>query len=119
VSSIITQLDLIATRWGVYIEDTLSHNNLGSPRSERKSQRKQGNLEEQLRNKARDPRRQMAGEDTADPVAGPSAGRPQQKGKPTATNSAETLDKFRARSKGGLRKRRETKGLLPEAEEDL
>jgi hypothetical protein len=35
------------------------------------------------------------------------------------TNSAETLEKFIARNKGGLRKRRETKGLLLEAEQDL
>jgi hypothetical protein len=117
--ALIPQLDLIATQWGVNIEDTLSHNDLGLPRSERKSQRRQGNLEEQLRNKAREPRRRMVGEDTADPVAGPSAGRPQQNGKTSATNSAETPGKFRAQNKGGLRKRRETKVLLPEAEEDL
>jgi hypothetical protein len=117
--ALIPQLDLIATQWGVDIDDTLSHDNLGLPRLERKSQRKQGNLEEQMRNKAREPRRRMVGEDTPDPVAGPSEGKPQQKGKTSATNSAETLEKFRARIKGGLRKRRETKGLLIEAEEDL
>jgi hypothetical protein len=32
------------------------------------------------------------------PVAGPSAGSPQQKGKTSATNSAETLGKFRVSS---------------------
>jgi hypothetical protein len=35
--ALIPQLDLIATQWGVKIEDTLSHNDLGSPRLERKS----------------------------------------------------------------------------------
>jgi hypothetical protein len=60
----------------------------------------------------------MVGEDTADPVAGPLAGRPQQKEKTLATNSADTLGKFRVCSEGGLRKGRETKGFLPEAEED-
>jgi hypothetical protein len=89
--ALIPQLDLIATQWGVNIEDTLSHNDLGSPRSERKSRRRQRNLEEQRRNKARKPGRRMVGEDTADTVAGPSAESPQQKGKTLATNSAENL----------------------------
>jgi hypothetical protein len=79
--TLIPQLDLIATQWGVDIEDTLSHNKLGSPRLERERQRRQGNLEEQLRNQARKPRRLMVGEDIADPVAEPSAGRSQEKGK--------------------------------------
>jgi hypothetical protein len=117
--ALIPQLDLIATRLGVNIEDTLSHNNLGLPRSKRKSQRRQSNQEEKLRNKAREPRRRRVGEDTANTVAGPSAGRPQQKGKTLAANSAENLGKLRARSKGGMRKTRERKGLLTEAEEDL
>jgi hypothetical protein len=114
--ALIPQLDLISTQWGVNIKDTLSHNDLGLPRSERKSKRRQSNLEEQRRNKARKPGRRMVGEDTADTVAGPSEGSPQQKGKILATNSAETLGKFRARSEGG---ERETRGLLLEAEEDL
>jgi hypothetical protein len=50
---------------------------------------------------------------------GHSAGSLQQKGKTSTTNSAETLGKFRASSKGGMTKGRETIGLLPEAEEDL
>jgi hypothetical protein len=89
--ALIPQSDLIATQWGVDIEDTLSHDNLDSPRSERNSQRRQCNLEEQLRNKTREPRSRMVGEDIADPVAGPSAGRPQQNGKTSATNSEELV----------------------------
>jgi hypothetical protein len=58
----------------------------------------------------------MVGEDTVDTVAGPAAGSPQQKGETLATNSAETLGKFRARSTIEVR---ETRGLLPEAKEDL
>jgi hypothetical protein len=116
--ALITQLDLIATQWGVDIEDTLSQDDLGLLRSERERQRRQGNLEKQLPNQARKPRRCMVGEDITDPVVGPSAGRPQQKGKTSATNSAETLEKLGACNKGGLRKRRETKGLLIKAEED-
>jgi hypothetical protein len=43
--ALIPQLDIIATQWGVNIEDTLSHNDLGLPRLERKSRRRQSNLE--------------------------------------------------------------------------
>jgi hypothetical protein len=50
------------------------------------------------------------------PVAGPSAGSPQQKGKTSATNSTETLGIFRVSSRGDMTK---TRGLLPEAEEDV
>jgi hypothetical protein len=75
----IPQLDLIATQWGVDIEDTLSHNKLGSPRSKREKQRRRGTLEQQMRNQAKEPRRRIIGEDIADPIAGPFAGRPQQK----------------------------------------
>jgi hypothetical protein len=75
---LLPQLDLVATQWGVDIKDTLSHDELGSPRLKRGKQRRQGNLEQQLRKQAREPRRRMLGEDTADPVAGPFVGRPQQ-----------------------------------------
>jgi hypothetical protein len=117
--ALIPQLDLVATQWGVDIEDTLSRNKLGSPRSKREKQRRQGTLEQQMRNQAKEPRRRMIGEDIADPVAGPFAGIPQQKNKTSALNYAETLEKFRARYEDGLRKGRETKGLLIKAKEDL
>jgi hypothetical protein len=96
--ALIPQLDLIKTQ-------------LGLPRSKREKQKRQGTLEQQLRNQAKEPRRRMIGEDIADPVAGPFAGRPQQKSKTSAPNYAETLEKFRARNEDGLRKGRETKGL--------
>jgi hypothetical protein len=53
--ALIPQLDLIATQWGISIEDTLSHNNFGSPKLERKSRRRQNSKEEQLQNKAKKP----------------------------------------------------------------
>jgi hypothetical protein len=117
--ALIPQLDLIATQWGVNIEDTLSHDELGSRRLKREKQRRQGNLQQQLRKQAREPRRFMIGENIADPVAGPSVGRPQQKSKTSAPNYAETLEKFRAGNKDRLKKGRETKGLLIKAKEDL
>jgi hypothetical protein len=64
-------------------------------------------------------------EDVADPVvgpppvAGPPAGRPQQKGKTSAKNSVETLERLTNRNKDKVRKRRETEGLLTKAEKDL
>jgi hypothetical protein len=64
--ALIPQLDLIATQWGVSIEDTLSHNNFGSPKSGKKDQRRQSKQEEQLHNKAKKPRGQMVMEDTED-----------------------------------------------------
>jgi hypothetical protein len=38
--ALIPQLDLIATQWGVDVEDTLSHDKLGLPRSKREKQRR-------------------------------------------------------------------------------
>jgi hypothetical protein len=43
--ALIPQLDLIGTQWGVSIEDVLSQNNFGSPKSERKVWRRQSNQE--------------------------------------------------------------------------
>jgi hypothetical protein len=53
--ALIPQLDLIATQWGVSIEDTLSHNDFGLPKSGKKPRRRQSNQEEQLHNKAKKP----------------------------------------------------------------
>jgi hypothetical protein len=84
--ALMPQLDLIATQWGVDIEDTLSHNDLGLLRLEGERQRRQGNLDEQLHNQIGETRKRLAREDVADPVAGPPLvagpppGRPQQKG---------------------------------------
>jgi hypothetical protein len=99
---------------------------------ERKGRRRQNGKEEQLQNKAKKSGGRMVEEDTEDtnharpqqqpfvevdtPVAKPSAGNPQQKGKTSATNSAETLGIFRVSSGGEMTKAR---GLLPEAEEDV
>jgi hypothetical protein len=120
--ALIPQLDLIATQWGVSIEDTLSHNDFGSPKSERKSRRRQSNQEEQLYSIAKKPGGRMVEEDTEGtdrtstrqlplveveaPVAGPSAGSPKQKGETSATSSAETLGIFRVSSGGEMTKTR-------------
>jgi hypothetical protein len=123
--ALIPQLDLIATQWGGDIEDSLSHNNFDLLRSEGERQKRQGNLDEQLRNQVRETRKRLVREDVADPVVGPPLvarpppGRPQQKSKTSATNSAETLERLTTRNKDEVRKRRETEGLLTKAEEDL
>jgi hypothetical protein len=39
--ALIPQLDLIATQWGISIEDTLAHNDFGLPKSERKKEQRQ------------------------------------------------------------------------------
>jgi hypothetical protein len=72
--ALIPQLDIIESQWGVKIEDALSHDILGSPRSKREKQKRQGTLDQQLRNQAKEPRKRM----TSEP------------------NYAETLEKFRA-----------------------
>jgi hypothetical protein len=97
--ALIPQLDLIATQWGVNIEDTVSQDNLGLLRLEGERQRRRSDLDKQLRNQVRETRKRLVREDLADlvagpsPVAGPPPGRPQQKGKTSATNSVETLER--------------------------
>jgi hypothetical protein len=93
----IPQLDLSKSQGGVKIEDALSHDGLGLPRSKREKQKKQGTLEQQLRNQSKEPRKRMT----------------------SVPNYAETLEKFRARNNDGLGKGRETKGLLSKPKEDL
>jgi hypothetical protein len=88
----------------ISIEDMLAHNDFGSPKSERKSWRKQERRKEQLQNKAKKLWGRMVEEETENhhaqsrqqpfmkvdaPVARPTTGRTQQKGK-TGKNSAET-----------------------------
>jgi hypothetical protein len=51
--ALIPQLNLIESQWGVKVEDALSHDELGLPRSKREKQRGQGTLEQQLRNQAK------------------------------------------------------------------
>jgi hypothetical protein len=65
--ALIPQLDLIATQLGFGIEDTLSHNDFGSPKSrEKNTQWRQTNQEEQLHNKAKKPGERIVEEDTED-----------------------------------------------------
>jgi hypothetical protein len=97
--ALIPQLDLIATQWGVNIEDTPSQDDLGSLRSEGKRQKRQNDLDRQLRSQVRETRKRLVREDLADPVmgplpeAGPPPGKPQQKGKTSAMNSVENLER--------------------------
>jgi hypothetical protein len=123
--TLIPQLDFIATQWGVNIEDTLSQDNLGSLRLEGERQKRQGDLDRQLHNQVKETRKRLVRENNADPVAGPPLeagpppGKPQQKGKTSATNSVEILERLTNRNKDEVRKRRDTEGLLNKAEEDL
>jgi hypothetical protein len=86
--ALIPQLYLIAFQWGVSIEDTLAHNDIGLPKL-RKTRKRQSNQKGQLHNKAKKPEKQIVKKDTEDtdrarpqqqplvevdtPVAGPSA----------------------------------------------
>jgi hypothetical protein len=49
---------------GISIEDTLSHNDFGSPNLEKKGWRRQNRKKEQLQNKAKKPWGRMVEEDT-------------------------------------------------------
>jgi hypothetical protein len=111
--ALIPQIDLIATEWGVEIEDSLSQDDLGSLRSEDQKQKRQSDLDRQLRNQVRETRRQVVREDLTDPVAGPppEAGPPpgkvQKMDKTSAMNLVENLERLTNRNKDEVRKRRE------------
>jgi hypothetical protein len=115
--ALIPQLDLIATQWGVNIADTLSQDNLGLLRSEGERQKRQSDLDKQLCNQVRETRKRLVRDDLIDPVAGPPReagpppGKPQQKGKTSATNSVDNLERVTNCNKDEVRKRRETKSL--------
>jgi hypothetical protein len=123
--ALIPQIDLIAPQWGVEIEDALSQDDLGLLRSEDQRQKRQRDLDSQLRNKVRETRRQVVREDLTDPVAGPfpeagpPPGKAQKKGKTSAMNLVENLERLTNRNKDELRERREAESLLNKAEEDL
>jgi hypothetical protein len=123
--ALIPQIDLIATQWGVDIEDTLSLDDLGLLKSEDQRQKRQSDLDRQLRNQDRETRRQVAREDLTDPVAGlppeagPPPGKTQQKGKTSAMNLVENLERLTNCNKDEVRKRREAESLLHQAEKDL
>jgi hypothetical protein len=56
--SLIPQIDLIATQWGVTLEDTLSQDDLGLLRTEGSRQRRQTEMDGQLRQQLGDVRRE-------------------------------------------------------------
>ena len=55
--ALLPQLDLIATQWGINIDDTLAQDNQGSLRSEAARQRRTTTLDNQLREQIRDVRK--------------------------------------------------------------
>jgi hypothetical protein len=75
--ALIPQLDLIATQWGVSIEDILSQIDFGLPKSERKGRKRQSNQEDTEHTDHARPRQKPFVETDA-LVTGPSAGSSQQ-----------------------------------------
>jgi hypothetical protein len=55
--AVLPQLDLIATQWGINIDDTLAQDDEGSLRSEAARQRQTTTLDNQLRDQIRDVRK--------------------------------------------------------------
>jgi hypothetical protein len=60
--ALLPQLDLIATQYGVEVQDTVSQDDVGSLRSETVRQQRTKALDKQLRDQVRDTRRTQVGE---------------------------------------------------------
>jgi hypothetical protein len=132
--TLIPQLDLIATQWGISIEAVLSQNDFGLPKLERKGQRRQGNQEDtEHSDQARTQQQPSAGssqrgetlaaDDRGCTVSHPPVTRcadfsesSQQKGMTSPTNFVRTLGVWRL-SRG--REMTKTRGLLPKVKGDV
>jgi hypothetical protein len=117
--ALIPQIDLIATQWGVTLEDTLSQDDLGSLRTEGSRQRRQTELDGQLRQQLEDIRR----EKVRTPIQVPSTTAGLRElysgGKRSIDGQSEEVVRVLIQNKEEIGKRRTTKGLLSKAEEDL
>jgi hypothetical protein len=113
------QLDLLATQWGVDLDDLPEVDDLGSLRSERVRSHRQKELDEQLRTQVRDARKQPVGNQEAGPSGSGSSSRT-SRGKTSNPypDQSEELERMTRQAKGEKTKCRKTEGALSKIEED-
>jgi hypothetical protein len=97
--ALLPQLDLIATQWGINIDDTLAQDDKGSLRLEAARQRRTTILDSQLREQIRDVRKTQVRE--------------------RDWNQSEEIQRLSNQAKEEIKKRRTTEASLCKAEEDL
>jgi hypothetical protein len=108
--TLLPQLDLIATQWGVEVEDTVSQDDVGSLRSETVRQKRTKVLDKQLRDQVRDTRRSQV--DESELVR-------RGKGKSSGSSHSEELYRMMNQAREEVRKRRVTEAAMSKLEEDL
>jgi hypothetical protein len=117
--ALIPQMDLVATQWGVTLEDTLSQDDLGSLRTEGSRQRRQTELDGQLRQQLWDIRRKKVRTPIQVPSTTAGSRELYSGGKRSIDGHSEEVVIVLIQNKEEIRKRRTTEGLLSKAEEDL
>jgi hypothetical protein len=122
--ALLQQLDLIATQWGINIDDTLAQDDEGSLRLEAARQRQITILDNQLREQIRDVRKTEVRErdrnkegENADPE--PQTSRLFSNRKSSAAPQPEEIQRLSRQAREEIKKRRTTEALLCKAEEDL
>jgi hypothetical protein len=121
--ALLPQLDLIATQWGINIDDTLAQDDKGSLRSEAARQRRTTTLDNQLREQIRDVRKTQVRERdqnkgaTEDPE--PQTSRLFSNRKSSAAPHSEEIQRLSNQAREEIKKSRTTEASLCKAEEDL
>jgi hypothetical protein len=122
--TLLPQLDLIATQWGINIDDTLAQNDEGSLRSEAARQRRTTTLDNQLHEQIRDVRKTQVRErdrnkEGANEDPEPQTSRLFTNRKSSAAPYSEEIPRLSNQAREEIKKRRTTEALLCKAEEDL
>jgi hypothetical protein len=118
--SLLPQLDLIATQWGVDPVDNLE-SDIGLLRLEGERSKRQKVLDEQLRNQVRDARmQQVGGQGQNNPVASGSLASSRLINQTKSSNQppSEAVDRLTKQNKEEVRKRGDTEQMLSKIEED-
>jgi hypothetical protein len=122
--AVLTQLDLIATQWGINIDDTLAQDDKGSLRLKAARQRPTTALDIQLPDQIRDVRKTQVRErdrekDGANEDPEPQTSRLFTNHKSSAAPHLEEIQKLSNQAREEVKKRRTTEASLCKAEEDL
>jgi hypothetical protein len=115
--ALLPQLYLIATQWGVHVEDNLSQDDVGSLKSEGERQRRKNSLDVQLRTQVRDTRKSHL--ENPGPGTSAALARIKGKGKSSLSNDLEQLERVTNQAREEVKKRRMTEKTLSKAEEDI